>query len=96
MAIREPDPNQKPCIDLSGEAGNAYALLGLASNLGKQLGFDEKKRNEIDTDMRSSDYEHLIQVFDAHFGDYVDLIRPPSFDDEAPAPTQPRKRTRSP
>lgn len=94
MAIRDPDPNQKPCIDLAGESGNAYALLGIATRLGKQLHFPAKKIEEITADMRSSDYEHLIEVFDKHFGDYVDLIRPPSFEDEAPEPAPPAKRTR--
>lgn len=60
-------------IDLSGPQGNAYVLMGYAQTLAKQLNLDYKA---IIADMMSSDYEHLIQVFDKHFGAYVDLIRP--------------------
>lgn len=62
----------KPFIDISGPAGNAFALLGTARQYAKQLGLDQKVILE---DMQSKDYEHLIEVFDEHFGEYVDLIR---------------------
>ena len=59
-------------IDLTGPDGNAYVLIGYASNLAKQLKKDE---NAIKEDMQSGDYEHLIEVFDREFGDYVTLYR---------------------
>lgn len=59
-------------IDLSGEQGNAYYLLGIASNLSKQLGLNSKK---IIEEMKSDDYENLIQVFDSYFGKYVTLYK---------------------
>lgn len=59
-------------IDLTGPAGNAFSLLGQASNLAKQLGFD---KSEILKEMKSGDYENLISVFDKYFGDYVILER---------------------
>lgn len=59
-------------IDLTGPQGNAFFLLGTASNLAKQLGLDEK---EIIEDMKSSDYEHLLKVFDDNFGSIVTLYR---------------------
>lgn len=62
-------------IDLTGEQGNAFYLLGLVNSLGKQLGFDKDKRQEIHDKMTSGDYEHLIDVFDGNFGDYVTLYR---------------------
>ncbi len=73
MAIRTQDPRAKPTIDLAGPGGNAYALLGAARSLARQLGLDAKA---ITAEMMASDYENLIQVFDRHFGDYVDLVRP--------------------
>lgn len=63
---------RKQEIDLDGPSGNAFVLLGVARDLAKQLGLDW---NAISADMRSGDYEHLIQVFDNHFGEYVDLVR---------------------
>ena len=59
-------------IDLTGPQGNAFVLIGYASNLAKQLKKDE---NAIKEDMRSGDYEHLVEVFDREFGDYVTLYR---------------------
>jgi len=59
-------------IDLTGPDGNAFVLLGIASDYAKQLGFDVKL---IRKEMTSSDYENLIKVFDKYFGDYVDLYR---------------------
>ena len=62
-------------IDISGEQGNAFHLLGLVNTLGKQLDFDKEKRQKIYDKMTSGDYEHLIEVFDENFGEYVTLYR---------------------
>lgn len=63
---------RRPQIDLSGPAGNAFALLGYAHKLAKQLGKDGAA---ITVEMQASDYENLVAVFDREFGEYVDLIR---------------------
>ena len=73
MAIRKPSRG-KHQVDIDGPAGNAHALLGLANDLARQLGYDREKRNAIHADMTSSDYAHLIKTFDREFGDFVDLI----------------------
>lgn len=59
-------------INLLGEQGNAYYLLAVANKLATQLGLDAKK---IQSEMKSSDYENLVQVFDSYFGDFVILYR---------------------
>lgn len=59
-------------IDLTGPQGNAFALLGMASNLAKQLDLDA---DAIRSEMMSGDYENLIQVFDEYFGSIVTLYR---------------------
>ena len=58
-------------IDLNGPDGNAFALLAQAERLGQQLGLDF---NSIKQDMMSGDYEHLLDVFEEHFGEHVNLI----------------------
>ena len=68
--IKNPEPRNRE-INLLGPDGNAYFLLGTADRLGKQLDLDVDKILE---DMKSSDYEHLIKVFDKHFGSIVDLV----------------------
>lgn len=59
-------------IDLTGPEGNAYVLIAYARQYAEQLGKDAK---DIVARMTSGNYENLIKVFDAEFGDYVDLYR---------------------
>lgn len=72
MAIKSREEMPRLSIDLSGPDGNAFVLLGYARTLSKQLGLDNKSISE---EMRSGDYENLVNVFDKYFGDYVDLYR---------------------
>ncbi len=55
-------------IDLTGPKGNAYYLLGLATNLGKQLRYDDMHIERILDEMRLSDYEGLLYTFDRESG----------------------------
>ena len=50
-------------------------LLGKAKGFAKQLGYDPIAQQDIITEMQSSDYENLINVFDKYFGDFVILER---------------------
>ena len=59
-------------IDLTGPDGNAFVLIGTATKLAKQLGLDGKA---IQAEMMKGDYEHLVKVFDKHFGHFVTLYR---------------------
>ena len=70
--IRSKTPQSEIVIDLTGPDGNAYALMGMAKRYANQLGLDAEL---IINDMKSGDYEHLIQVFDDAFGDFVILER---------------------
>ena len=70
--IREKQPQSEIVIDLTGPQGNAFALMGMAKRYANQLGLDA---DLIIKDMRSGDYEHLVQVFDDAFGEFVILER---------------------
>jgi hypothetical protein len=71
--IREKTQNPKQIIiDLTGPDGNAFALMGYAKRFAKQLGLDS---SEIINEMTSGDYEHLLEVFDNAFGEFVILER---------------------
>ena len=74
MAIIKEDElyHEKRKIYLKGPSGTAFALLGYAKTFARDLDLDFAKISE---EMKSSDYENLIQVFDKYFGDYVDLIQ---------------------
>jgi len=61
-------------IDLTGPDGNAFALMAYARRFATQLGW--KVRGEaLINEMMSGDYEHLLEVFDNAFGEYVILER---------------------
>jgi len=75
MAIKKKDEYKKRTIDLTGPEGNAFCLIGIAQGFNKQLGKTQEDSDAIIDDMQSSDYEHLIEVFDEHYGDFVDLYR---------------------
>lgn len=76
MAIIERNREERPKIDLAGPDGNAFALMGYASNFGRQLGKSKEEINEIIQEMKSGDYDNLIETFDKYFGDFVDLVKP--------------------
>ena len=46
--------------------------MGQAGQYARQLGLDG---DMIITEMKSGNYENLVQVFDRYFGDYVILER---------------------
>ena len=59
-------------IDLSGPEGNAFHLIGLAKRLAKELDLDAES---IAEDMMSGDYDHLLEIFEKHFGGIYTLYR---------------------
>lgn len=77
MAIKpkEDRKNEKPVIDLQGPDGNAFVLLGIAEKYSRRLGYSEYDRKKVLEEMKNGDYEHLIEVFDEHFGNFIDLQR---------------------
>ena len=75
MAILKKDKYKKQVIDLTGPDGNAYYILGTAMNLCKQIDISSDRTKEILDEMKSSDYENLIKVFDKYFGKLIDLER---------------------
>lgn len=70
------DKNKMPYrpieIDLTGPDGNAFVLLGYAKRLSRELGYDS---SVVLTEMTEGDYEHLLEVFDRYFGDFVVMYR---------------------
>jgi len=69
MIVKKPKTNGIT-IDLTGPQGNAFYLLGTAKNLANQLGLDGV---EIMEEMKSGDYDNLVNTFDKYFGSFVTL-----------------------
>ena len=59
-------------IDLTGQDGNVFNLIGVGGRLCKQLGLNS---DVFTRKMMSGDYENAVKVFDEYFGDYVTLYR---------------------
>ena len=59
-------------IDLTGEQGNVFYLIGTGTNFCRQLGLDKDK---FQKEMMSGDYENAVNVFEEYFGDYVTLYK---------------------
>ena len=55
-------------IDLDGSQGNAFVLLGYASQTMKNSGMEKKTQERVLNEMKSSDYINLLKVFDKYFG----------------------------
>jgi hypothetical protein len=70
--IRKKQPQTEIVIDLTGPDGNAFALMGYANRLARQIGIDPQP---IIEEMMNGDYENLLEVFDRNFGDFVILER---------------------
>jgi hypothetical protein len=64
-------------IDLTGPDGNAFALLAIAKRLSAQIGHDPDRSEQIRSDMRSGDYDRLLDVFEREFGELVHLVNRP-------------------
>jgi hypothetical protein len=72
VTIKSKEEMPERSIDLTGPEGNAFCLMGHAQKFAKQLGLDGEA---IVEDMMSGDYEHLLEVFDEHFGEFITLYR---------------------
>jgi len=59
-------------MDLTGPDGNAFVILGNAMRWASQLGLDW---DAIHKDATSDDYDHLVDVMEDHFGEYVTFYR---------------------
>ena len=53
-------------IDLTGPQGNAFYLMGFVQKNARKFGLDS---SAILAEMKSGDYENLVQVFDKYFGE---------------------------
>ncbi|MCK9445983.1 hypothetical protein M0Q50_03725 [bacterium] len=69
-------------LDLSGEHGNAYVVIALATNLANQLDYTKDEIDKMKSLMMSRDYDFLINVFEDNFGDYVDIYGYKSSEDK--------------
>ena len=49
-------------VQLSGEDGNAFAILGRTTRALRQAGLDQDEIDEYYTEATAGDYDHLLQT----------------------------------
>ena len=66
--IRETKPVSNTIVDLDGPNGNAFMLLAIAETEMEGLGIDRDEIDVILDDMKSGDYNYLLETMDEHLG----------------------------
>lgn len=59
--------SNKPELELVGEDGNAFAILGKAQRVAKGAGWDKDKIKEFLDEAMSGNYDHLLQICHKYF-----------------------------
>jgi len=77
--IKSVHDKEKIEIDLTAPEGNAFSLIRFAKDtaikMNKAMETEHINVDELITDMMSSDYEHIIELLEEHFGDFIILYR---------------------
>jgi len=55
-------PKHNVAVQLSGENGNAFAIMGRVAEALRQAGVSEDEITQYRDDSMSGDYDHLLQV----------------------------------
>ena len=56
------DSNKKPEVQLVGQDGNAFAIMGACRRAALDAGWTPDEWAVVRQDMQSGDYDHLLQV----------------------------------
>ena len=59
--------NDKPSVQLIGEDGNAFSIIGACQKAARNAGWSKERMDVVSDDMMSGDYDHLLQVAMTHF-----------------------------
>lgn len=57
----------KPTLELAGQDGNAFAILGRAKKVGRRAGWSPERIKEVINEATSGDYDHLLATMARHF-----------------------------
>ncbi len=58
--------NKKITLNLEGMDGNAFAIMGAFSKQARKEGWSKEEINEVLTEAKKSDYDHLLQTIITH------------------------------
>jgi hypothetical protein len=57
----------KPSVQLSGEDGNAFMIIGACRRSARRAGWSNARIEKVCEDMMSGDYDHVLQTAMKHF-----------------------------
>ena len=57
----------KPTVQLTGEDGNAFVIMGNCQKAARRAGWSQEKIDEVLKEMRAGDYDHLLQTAIKYF-----------------------------
>lgn len=57
----------KPTVQLIGQDGNAFMILGLCRKAASKAGWDKEKIDSVLGEMMEGDYSHLLNTAMKHF-----------------------------
>ena len=57
----------KPTVQLIGQDGNAFMILGLCRKAAVKAGWDKEKIDSVLDEMREGDYDYLLVTAMKHF-----------------------------
>lgn len=66
-ATAKTDFTAEPEIDLVGEDGNAFAILGRAKRVARRAGWPDERWDEFYEEATSGDYPHLLMTVEDYF-----------------------------
>ena len=57
----------KPIVNLIGQDGNAFVIMGLCSAAAKKAGWTKEQIEQVIAEMREGDYDNLLRMATKYF-----------------------------
>lgn len=58
---------KKPQVNLAGEDGNVFSILGLCRKAARKAGWTDEQWKKVQSEMMSGDYNHVLQTAMKYF-----------------------------
>jgi len=65
--MNTPLEDDKPDLEIIGEDGNAFAILGAAFRAARNAGWPKERIDAFKAEAMSGDYDYLLYVVQEHF-----------------------------
>lgn len=62
MAFHGPDASNKTPVELTGQDGNAFSIIGRCATAARKARWSKEQIEALRKDMMSGDYDHVLTV----------------------------------